>query len=71
MTLHKQCMAVNVHPPTKKGHHMDTDSTRWLKLRSGSEIRGPEGLLTDDVAQKVGYAFACWLAERTGRPRTR
>lgn len=45
---------------------MDTDSTRWLKLRSGSEIRGPEGLLTDDVAQKVGYAFACWLAERDG-----
>lgn len=45
---------------------MDSDSTRWLKLRSGSEIRGPEGLLTDERASKLGYAFACWLAEREG-----
>ena len=46
---------------------MDIDSTRWLKLRSGSEIRGPESLLTDEAAEKIGYAFACWLAERRGR----
>ena len=43
---------------------MDTDSTKWLKLRSGSEIRGPEALLTDERVEKLGYAFACWLAER-------
>ena len=46
---------------------MDSDSTIWLKLRSGSEIRGPEPQLTDEIAQKLGYAFACWLAERRGR----
>ena len=45
---------------------MDTDSTNWLKLRSGSEIRGPEHLFSDDRAQKLGYAFATWLAERRG-----
>lgn len=43
---------------------MDTDSTRWLKLRSGSDIRGPETQLTDEMARKIGYAFACWLASR-------
>ena len=41
---------------------MDTDSTNWLRLRSGSGIRGPEQLLTDARAEKLGYAFACWLA---------
>ena len=46
---------------------MDSDSMRWLKLRSGSEIRGPEQQLTDERAEKLGYAFACWLAERRGR----
>ena len=46
---------------------MDTDSTRWLKLRSGSDIRGPEQQLTDERAEKLGYAFACWLAQRLGR----
>ncbi len=46
---------------------MDSDSTRWLKLRSGSEIRGPQQQLTDECAQKLGYAFACWLAGRRGR----
>ena len=46
---------------------MDTDSTRWLKFRSGSEIRGPQDALTDDFAQKLGCAFALWLAERLGR----
>ena len=43
---------------------MDTDSTRWLKLRSGSEIRGPEQQLTDARMEKLGYAFATWLADR-------
>ena len=47
-----------------KGTIMDTDSTKWLKLRSGSEIRGPEALLTDERVRKLGYALACWLAER-------
>ena len=42
-------------------------NTSWLKLRSGSDIRGPEGLLTDARVEKLGYAFACWLAGRTGR----
>ena len=45
---------------------MDTDGSKWLKLRSGSEIRGPEHLLTDERVEKLGYAFACWLAERKG-----
>ena len=45
---------------------MDSDSARWLKLRSGSEIRGPQQQLTDERAEKLGYAFACWLAERRG-----
>ena len=43
---------------------MDTDSTRWLKLRSGSDIRSREEKLTDDVCERIGYAFACMLAER-------
>lgn len=45
---------------------MSTDSTQWLKLRSGSDIRGPEEMLTDEFATKTGYAFACWLAQRIG-----
>ncbi len=46
---------------------MDTDSTRWSKLRSGSEVRGPEAMLTDARVEKLGYAFACWLAKREGK----
>ena len=45
---------------------MDSDSTRWLKLKSGSDIRGPENQLTDAVASRIGYAFALALAERLG-----
>ena len=45
---------------------MDTDSTNWLKFRSGTDIRVPEDLLTDGRVEKLGYAFACWLAERIG-----
>ena len=43
---------------------MDTDSFNWLKLRSSSEVRGPENLLDDVRVEKLGYAFATWLAER-------
>ena len=43
---------------------MDTDSINWLKLRSGSEVRGPELLLTDARAERLGYAFATWLADK-------
>ena len=43
---------------------MDIDSTKWLKLRSGSDIRGPEDQLTDEAAVKLGYAFALKLAEK-------
>ena len=52
---------------------MDTDSkssiknTAWLKLRSGSDIRGTDGQLTDARVEKLGYAFACWLAQRLGK----
>ncbi len=46
---------------------MDTDSTRWSKFRSGSEVRGPEALLTDARVEKLGYAFACELARREGK----
>ena len=43
---------------------MSSDSTKWLKLKSGSDIRGPEELLTDEFSTKLGFAFACWLAEQ-------
>jgi len=52
---------------------MDTDSTKtsiskeWLKLRSGTEIRGPMQLFNDTRVERLGYAFACWLAERMGK----
>ena len=43
----------------------DSNSTHsWQKLKSGSEIRGDSALLTDDFAQRIGYAFAQWLADR-------
>ncbi len=40
--------------------------TQWLKLRSGSEIRGPVERLTDEIVGRIGYAWACRLAERLG-----
>ena len=43
---------------------MDNDSTKWLRLRSGSDIRGPEDQLTDEVAMKLGFAFAQKLAHK-------
>ena len=45
---------------------MEAGSFNWLKLRSGSEIRGPQDRLTDERAEKLGYAFATWLAEKGG-----
>ncbi len=46
---------------------MGTDSKRWLKFRSGSEVRGPQEALTDDFARKLGYTFSMWLAEALGK----
>lgn len=43
---------------------MEIDSTKWLKLKSGSDIRGPEAQLTDGMVERIGYAFALELAER-------
>ena len=43
---------------------MDTDTSKWLKLRSGSDIRGYEDRLSDEICERIGYAFACMLAER-------
>ncbi|MBT3193880.1 MAG: phosphomannomutase/phosphoglucomutase [Verrucomicrobia bacterium] len=48
---------------------------KWLRLQNGSDVRGVaiEGVagqpitLTDDIARSIGYAFAKWLTERTGR----
>ena len=48
---------------------------KWLSLQNGSDVRGValdgvEGqpiTLTDGIARTIGYAFAQWLAERTGK----
>ena len=47
----------------------------WMKLKSGSDIRGDamehDGIqptLTKEVAECVGYAYALWLAQKTGVP---
>ncbi len=38
----------------------------WRKLLSGTDVRGNETELTDELATKFGYAFALWLAKRLG-----
>ena len=43
---------------------MDTDSMKWLKLKSGCDIRGTEQQLTAEAVEKLGYAFACLLARK-------
>ena len=43
---------------------MSSDPGTWLKLKSGSDIRCDEEFLTDEIAEKLGYAFAVWLAKR-------
>jgi len=47
----------------------------WMKLKSGSDIRGDamehDGIqptLTKEVAECVGYAYALWLSGKTGVP---
>lgn len=45
---------------------MDSKLSSWLKLVSGSDIRGNAGQLTDEFAEKVGYAFALWVARGLG-----
>ena len=42
---------------------MDTDSTKWLTLKSGSDIRGQEDQLTDEISGRIGYAYACALSK--------
>lgn len=37
----------------------------WRKLRSGTDIIGTEGQLTNEFASKFGYAFALYLAKQT------
>jgi len=36
----------------------------WQRFKSGSEIRGNAESLTDVFAERIGYVFAHWLAER-------
>ena len=44
---------------------MSSDSNRgWLKFKRGTEIRSDAALLTDVFAERIGYVFAHWLAER-------
>ena len=45
--------------------------TEWMKLKSGSDIRGDalahdgvSPMLTVETAECVGYAFALWLAKK-------
>ena len=45
---------------------MTSDPAKWERLKSGSAIRGSEALLTDEFAERLGYAFALWLARRLG-----
>lgn len=46
---------------------MLSDPSGWIRLKSGSDIRGNESQLTDAFAEHLGYAFALWLAEKTGK----
>ena len=38
----------------------------WLKLRSGSDIRGNADQLTDAFAERIGFVFAQWVAKKYG-----
>ena len=48
----------------------------WLKLQNGSDVRGValEGVegepvnLTPEILRPIGFAFARWLSEKTGKP---
>ncbi len=39
---------------------------QWIRLRSGSDIRGNASDLTDEFAEKIGYVFARWVARKYG-----
>ena len=45
---------------------MSSKLSEWMKLRSGSDIRGNEELLTDEFAEHIGYVFAQWIAKANG-----
>ena len=45
---------------------MRSNLSEWLKLRSGSDIRGNAEQLTDDFAERIGYVLARWVARRYG-----
>ena len=45
---------------------MSSNLNDWLKLRSGSDIRGNADQLTDEFAEKIGFVFAQWVARRYG-----
>lgn len=45
---------------------MGSQLEEWMKLRSGSDIRGRADLLTDEFAEKIAFAFAHWLAKANG-----
>jgi len=49
---------------------------RWMKLQNGSDVRGValDGVegeavnLTPEIIRPIGFAFAQWLSEKTGKP---
>lgn len=45
---------------------MRSNLNDWLKLRSGSDIRGNADQLTNEFAEKIGFVFAQWVARRYG-----
>ena len=45
---------------------MSSNLNEWMKLRSGSDIRGKADQLTDEFAEKIGCVFAQWIARRYG-----
>ena len=45
---------------------MHSKLSEWLKLRSGSDIRANEELLTDEFAERIGYVFAQFVAKQSG-----
>ena len=45
---------------------MSSNLNDWLKLRSGSDIRGNAEQLTDELAEKLGFVFAQWVAKKYG-----
>ncbi|MBQ8973479.1 MAG: phosphomannomutase/phosphoglucomutase, partial [Clostridia bacterium] len=40
------------------------DHKHWNNMMSGADIRCDAELITDEFAERIGYAFANWLAER-------